>query len=69
MIFPTGKPHISYSELKTWKECPWRHKLMYVDKLQTWEDNPYAEFGTIVHDTIENYLKTGIMNIDNLNLI
>ena len=66
MIFPTGKPHISYSELKTWRECPWRHKLMYVDKLQTWEDNPYAEFGTIIHNTIENYLKTGIMNSDNV---
>ena len=64
MIFPTNKPHISYSEVKTWKECPWRHKLMYVDKLETWEDNPYAEFGTIVHDTIEQYLKTGIMNTD-----
>ena len=66
MIFPTNKPHISYSELKTWKECPWKHKLMYVDKLETWEDNPYAEFGTIVHDVIENYLKTGVMNIDNV---
>lgn len=66
MIFPTNKPHISYSELKTWKECPWKHKLMYVDKLETWEDNPYAEFGTIVHDVIENYLKTGVMNTDNV---
>ena len=66
MIFPTNKPHISYSEVKTWKECPWRHKLMYVDKLETWEDNPYAEFGTIIHDTIEEYLKTGVMNTDSV---
>mgnify|MGYP003626823700 CR=1 FL=1 len=62
MIFPTGKPHVSYSEIKIWKECTWKHKKMYIDKIQTWEDNPYAEFGTIIHDTIENYLKTGEMN-------
>ena len=62
MIFPTGKPHVSYSEIKIWKECTWKHKKMYIDKVQTWEDNPYAEFGTIIHDTIENYLKTGEMN-------
>jgi hypothetical protein len=66
MIFPTGKPHISYSELKTWRECPWKHKLMYIDKLETWEDNPSAEFGTIIHDIIESYLKTGVMNTDNV---
>jgi len=62
MIFPTNKEHVSYSEVKTWKECPWKHKLMYVDKIETYENNPYAEFGTIVHDTIERYLKTGNMD-------
>ena len=62
MIFPTNKEHVSYSEVKTWKECPWKHKLMYVDKIQTYENNPYAEFGTIVHDTIERYLKSGVMD-------
>jgi hypothetical protein len=36
---------------------------MYVDGIQTYENNPYAEFGTIVHDTIENYLKTGAMDV------
>lgn len=66
MIFPTNKPHISYSEIKIWKECPWKHKLMYVDGIQTYENNPYAEFGTIVHDTIENYLKTGSMDVSDV---
>ena len=66
MIFPTNKEHVSYSEVKTWKECPWKHKLMYVDKIETYENNPYAEFGTIVHDTIERYLKTGEMNVDDV---
>ena len=27
------KEHVSYSEIKVWKECGWRHKLVYVDKL------------------------------------
>ena len=59
MIFPTGKAHVSFSEIKNWKECAFRHKLMYVDKLSVYEDNPYADFGTIVHNSIENYLKGG----------
>ena len=55
-IFPTGKSHVSYSEIKAWKECPYRHKLMYVDKIKTYEDNPYADFGTLLHEAIEKYL-------------
>ena len=31
--FPTGKPHVSYSEVRCWKECPFRHKLSYIDKI------------------------------------
>ena len=51
--------HISYSELKTWAECPWKHKLMYVDKIETYENNPYAEFGTVIHDltNVKNGMK------------
>jgi len=66
MIFPTNKEHISYSEVKTWKDCPWKHKLMYINKIETYENNPYAEFGTIVHDAIEQYLKTGSMDLNSV---
>jgi len=52
------KEHISYSEVKTWKECGWRHKLIYVDKIQTFEESPHLHFGTIVHSACEEYLKT-----------
>ena len=31
--FPTGKPHRSFSEVKQCKECPYRHKLVYIDKI------------------------------------
>tara|TARA_Y100000593_G_scaffold77916_1_gene144426 strand:+ start:1493 stop:2332 length:840 start_codon:yes stop_codon:yes gene_type:complete len=63
MLLPTGKPHVSFSEIKVWKECSYRHKLAYVDKLDTYENNPYADYGTAVHNAIENYLKTKSMDI------
>jgi hypothetical protein len=61
--FPTGKPHVSFSEVKTWKECGWRHKLVHIDKLP---DSPsiHTDFGKIVHDQCESYLKTRQMDVD-----
>ena len=64
MLLPTGKPHVSFSEVKIWKECSYRHKLAYVDKLDVYEANPYADYGTAVHNAIENYLKTKTMDIN-----
>ena len=63
MVFPTNKPHISYSEVKNWRECPWRHKLLYIDKLGTFEASVYTEFGTAVHAGAEKYLKTKIIDV------
>lgn len=54
--FPTGKKHISYSEVKCWKECPYRHKLKHVDKIDLSKPSPYLDFGTNVHEGCENYL-------------
>tara|TARA_R100000008_G_scaffold52129_1_gene31467 strand:- start:3203 stop:3988 length:786 start_codon:yes stop_codon:yes gene_type:complete len=45
--------HISYSEFKIWKECPWRHKLQYIDKLSGFQGNEYTAFGTAIHDVCE----------------
>ena len=47
------KNHISYSEFKIWKECPWRHKLQYIDKLKGFQGNEYTAFGTAIHDVCE----------------
>lgn len=60
---PTGKPHISFSELKDWKECSFRHHLKFVQKLV--EDRPgvHMDFGTAVHAACENFLKTGKMSV------
>ena len=63
MIFPTNKPHISYSEIKSWRECPYRHKLLYVDKLGTFEASVYTAFGKAVHAGAEKFLKTREIDI------
>lgn len=65
--FPTGKKHISYSEVKNWAECPFRHHLMYVEKINTYKDNPYADFGTAIHDSIEGFLNGKPFDLDSLN--
>lgn len=62
--FPTGKPHISYSELKTWVLCTWRHKKIYIDKIELGEKSEYLFFGTDVHGGCEHYLKTRTLDID-----
>ena len=58
------KEHVSYSEVRQWKECPWRHKLIYIDRLQTFEESPHLHYGTIVHDACEHYLKTKQLKLD-----
>ena len=62
------KEHISYSEMKQWKECGWRHKLLYIDKIQTFEESPHLHYGTIIHDACEHYLKTKELKIDEVKL-
>ena len=57
------KEHVSYSEVKQWKECSWRHKLLYIDKLRTFEESPHLHYGTIIHDACEHYLKTKELNV------
>jgi len=48
--------HVSYSEVKIWKECAWKHKLMYLEKLKGFEGNEYTAFGTAIHSTYEKAL-------------
>ena len=40
---------ISFSELKMWNECPYKHKLTYKDKLSPFKGNEYTAFGTAIH--------------------
>jgi len=47
------RKRISYSELKIWEECSFRHKLQYIDGLATFTGNEYTAFGTALHKTCE----------------
>jgi hypothetical protein len=44
---------ISFSELKNWKECPYRHKLIHIDKLPYFEGNEFTAFGTAIHAVVK----------------
>jgi ATP-dependent exoDNAse (exonuclease V) beta subunit len=45
--------HISYSEFKTWSECPWKHKLAYIERISNFNGNEYTAFGTAIHDVCD----------------
>lgn len=45
---------ISFSELKNWKECSYRHKLIYVDGLPYFSGNEFTAFGSAIHSTCEH---------------
>jgi hypothetical protein len=55
---PTGKQHVSFSEVKQWKECSFRHYLAQIKKLDFSKPSPVLYFGTAVHSACEDYLLT-----------
>ena len=54
---------ISFSELKNWKECSFRHKLIYIDKLPYYSSNEYTIFGTAIHEACESLESNDLYNI------
>jgi hypothetical protein len=64
MGLPTGKAHLSFSEIKMWKECSWKHKLFHIDKINLQEESPHLHYGTIMHGAIEYFLQNREMRID-----
>jgi len=62
--FPTGKPHVSFSEVKSWRECGWRHKLIHIDKIPGDPPSVHTDFGKIVHSQCESFLKSRTIDID-----
>jgi hypothetical protein len=49
------KRHISYSELILWNTCPYKHKLVYIDKIPR-EGSVYMSFGSAIHLNCEKQL-------------
>lgn len=48
---------ISYSQFSLYHQCPHRWKLDYVDGLRTYEQSIHTLFGTVMHETIQDWLK------------
>jgi hypothetical protein len=56
--------HISYSELKLWAECAWKHKLVYKDKIKKFVGNEYTAFGRALHTLCEHTIEEKIQEED-----
>ena len=48
---------VSYSQYKTWVECPYRWKLKYIDGLDSFDHSIYTIFGTSIHRVIQDWLE------------
>jgi len=51
--YQNSQKKISYSEFKNWTECPYRHKLIYIDKLPYFSGNEFTAFGSAIHKACE----------------
>ena len=60
--------HISYSELKEWVECPWKHKLNYIDKIKQFKGNEHTAFGSAMHHVCEILVQEDNKNKQSTNL-
>jgi len=45
---------ISFSQLKIWKECAFKHKIIYIDDNKLFTGNEYTAFGTSIHTVCEH---------------
>ena len=54
--------HISFSELKVWSDCGWKHKLTYVDGIRGFQGNIHTAFGKAIHSTCEQIVENNILN-------
>lgn len=61
-LLPTDKQHVSFSEVREWKDCSYRHFLSKVKKIDLSKPGPLADFGTAVHASNEDYVKTRVMD-------
>jgi len=60
-VLPTGKCHISYSEIVEHQNCSFKHKLKHIDKIDLDGASVHTIFGHVVHNALEEYILTGKM--------
>lgn len=53
---PEGIKSVSYSQYKTYRECPHRWELNYKEALFPFTSNINSVFGTALHETLQHYL-------------
>ena len=51
------RKHISFSELKIWNECAFKHKLVYIDEVKKFLGSEHTAFGTAMHYVCEVLMK------------
>ena len=49
---------ISWSQVQTYVQCPYKWKLNYIDKNRPGSDSIYTVYGKAVHEVIQHYLTT-----------
>ena len=60
------RSHISFSELKIWNDCPYKHKLVYIDEVNKFKGNEHTAFGTAMHYVCENMVEGKKINAEKL---
>ena len=58
----TPREYVSYSELKIWNECSFRHKLAYIEQKDHFTSNEFTTFGTAIHAVCEELVKVEDIN-------
>lgn len=55
-LLPTGKQHVSYSEISDFLTCGFKHRLKHIEKIELGKPSIHTEYGQVLHDVLENYI-------------
>jgi intein/homing endonuclease len=55
-LLPTGKSHVSYSEIADFETCSYKHRLKHIEKINLGKPSIHTEYGQVIHDVLENYI-------------
>jgi hypothetical protein len=61
-LLPNKKKHVSFSELRQWCECSWRHKVQFIDGIDLSTPGTALDFGTSIHAAHEQFINTRVMS-------
>ena len=64
----TIEKKISFSELKKWNDCPYKHKISYIDKVPGFIGNEHTAFGTAIHYVCERKIVDDKNSLSSISL-